>query len=134
MSWKRAIAPMWVSILSCTFAACSGEPSHTQSSSAGASATAGGTTSTAGGTTSTAGGTTSTAGGTTSTAGGPVACRSKGDGKSTISFVNQCQGTLSFHGSKIEGGGLLPGAHACRDVGNTSDEIPAIRFWGFIGI
>ena len=65
---------------------------------------------------------------------GPVTCRSKGDGKSTISFINQCRGTLSFRGSDIEGGDLAPGEHACRDVGDSATEIPAIRFWGFIGM
>lgn len=73
-------------------------------------------------------------GGSSPVQSGPVTCRSKGDGKSTISFVNKCQGTLSFRGSDIEGGELAPGEHACRDVGNTATEIPAIRFWGFIGM
>ena len=71
-------------------------------------------------------------------AGGPgvsstLSCRAKGDGKSTISFINHCTSPLSFRGSKIEGGELAPGEHACRDVGNTSESIPAIRYWGFIG-
>ncbi len=65
---------------------------------------------------------------------GPISCRTKGDGKSTITFVNQCDATLAFRGSKITGGELLPGEHACRDVGNAVESIPAIRFWGFIGM
>jgi hypothetical protein len=64
---------------------------------------------------------------------GPVDCRKSGDGKSTISFINKCQGMLEFRGSKIEGGQLKPGEHACRDVGDAKTEIPAIRFWGYIG-
>ncbi len=64
---------------------------------------------------------------------GAIGCRSKGDGKSTITFVNQCDGTLSFRGSNIEVGDLAPGEHACRDVGSDLETIPAIRFWGFIG-
>jgi hypothetical protein len=64
---------------------------------------------------------------------GPVTCRSAGDGVSTVSFVNQCDGVLSFRGSDIEGGDLAPGEHACRDVGSDVESIPAIRFWGFIG-
>jgi hypothetical protein len=64
---------------------------------------------------------------------GPIDCRKPGDGKSTISFINKCQGTLEFRGSKIEGGQLKTGEHACRDVGDTKTEIPAIRFWGYIG-
>jgi hypothetical protein len=72
-------------------------------------------------------------GGSSSVQSGAITCRTKGDGKSTISFVNKCQGTLSFRGTDIEGGDLAPGEHACRDVGDTATEIPAIRFWGFIG-
>jgi hypothetical protein len=65
---------------------------------------------------------------------GPVTCRAAGDGLSTISFVNGCDGLLSFRGSDIEGGDLAPGEHACRDVGTDLESIPAIRFWGFIGM
>ena len=72
--------------------------------------------------------------GSSSVQSGPVTCRTKGDGKSTISFINKCQGTLSFRGTEIEAGELAPGEHACRDVGNAALEIPAIRFWGFIGM
>jgi len=64
---------------------------------------------------------------------GPIDCRKTGDGKSTITFINNCQGTLEFRGSKIEGGQLKQGEHACRDVGDAMTEIPAIRFWGYIG-
>ncbi len=65
---------------------------------------------------------------------GPIDCRAKGDGKSTITLVNQCAGTLSFRGSDIEGGDLAPGEHACRDVTSDTTMLPAIRFWGFIGM
>jgi hypothetical protein len=64
---------------------------------------------------------------------GPITCRAKGDGKSTITLINKCTDTLSFRGSKIEGGDLAPGEHACRDVGDDKTGIPAIRFWGYIG-
>jgi hypothetical protein len=64
---------------------------------------------------------------------GPITCRAKGDGKSTITFINKCMGTLSFRGSKIQGGDLAPGEHACRDVGDDKQSIPAIRYWGYIG-
>ncbi len=64
---------------------------------------------------------------------GDIDCRAKGDGKSTITLINHCTQVLSFRGSKIEGGDLAPGAHACRDVGSATESIPAIRYWGFIG-
>ena len=73
-------------------------------------------------------------GGTVSSGGAAnIACRVKGDGKSTITFVNNCQGTLSFRGTEIEGGDLAQGEHACRDVGSATMSIPAVRYWGFIG-
>ena len=67
-------------------------------------------------------------------ASGAISCRAKGDGKSTITLINHCSATLSFRGSKIDGGDLAPGEHACRDVGNATESIPAIRYWGFIGV
>ncbi len=66
--------------------------------------------------------------------GGPITCRATGDGKSTISFLNDCDGTLSYRGSDIAGGELAPGEHACADVGSDVESIPAIRFWGFVGM
>lgn len=64
---------------------------------------------------------------------GPITCRAKGDDKSSITLINHCDKLLSFAGSKIQGGELAPGEHACRDVGNTVESIAAIRFWGYIG-
>jgi hypothetical protein len=78
------------------------------------------------------------AGGTPSTGGaplvGPIECRASGDGKSTITLINHCGEALTFAGSDIEGGLLQPGEHACRDVGDAVMELPAIRFWGYIGM
>lgn len=65
--------------------------------------------------------------------GGEIRCRAKGDGKSTVTFINGCDEPLSFRGSLIDGGELGPGEHMCRDVGDTETSIPAIRYWGFIG-
>jgi hypothetical protein len=62
---------------------------------------------------------------------GPITCRVKGDNKSTLSFINNCSARLSFSGSKIESGELLHGEHACRDVGNASESLPALRYWAF---
>jgi hypothetical protein len=104
------------------------------SANAGSSSANGGKTNASAGTSNQGGSGAGSEGGAAPVQSGPVTCRSKGDGKSTISFINQCQGTLSFRGSDIEGGELAPGEHACRDVGDTATEIPAIRFWGFIGM
>jgi hypothetical protein len=120
------------------------------SSSNGATGGAAGKASTSGGTTSgggvgggeghvggdggkPAGGASQGGSGGTPIGSGPVDCRTSGDGKSTITLINQCQGALSFRGSDIQGGDLRPGEHACRDVGSDVESIPAIRFWGFIG-
>jgi hypothetical protein len=64
---------------------------------------------------------------------GPIDCRKKGDDESTITLINRCGEPLSFAGTDIEGGVLQPGEHACRDVGDAVTELPAIRFWGYIG-
>jgi len=60
---------------------------------------------------------------------GAVDCRAKGDGKSTITLINHCTGTLSFRGSSIQGGELEPGQRACLDVGTDKESAPAIRFF-----
>lgn len=100
--------------------------------SAGSSSSGSAGTSTNGGASNSGGANGGGAGGG-SVATGPIDCRKSGDGKSTISFINKCAGTLEFRGSKIEGGQLKTGEHACRDVGDVKTEIPAIRFWGYIG-
>lgn len=64
---------------------------------------------------------------------GPVTCRATGDGTSTITFINNCSAPLTYRGSKIEGGVLQPGAHACHDLGSTEETLSALRYWGFVG-
>lgn len=64
---------------------------------------------------------------------GPIECRVAGDGITTITFVNGCAESLSYRGSMIDGGELAPGEHACHDLGDAIAEIPAIRYWGFVG-
>ncbi len=66
-------------------------------------------------------------------ASGEITCRAQGDGKSTITLLNQCTSPLTFAGSKITGGTLAPGEHACRDVGSATESIPAVRYWGWLG-
>ena len=73
-------------------------------------------------------------GGSDDGASGPIECRAKGDGKSTITFINRCDGALFFRGSGIDGGELAPGQHACRDLGDTVETISAIRYWGYVGV
>lgn len=64
---------------------------------------------------------------------GDITCRTTGDGKSTLVFINHCTSPLTFAGSRIMGGELAPGEHACRDVGSATEAIDAIRYWGYIG-
>jgi hypothetical protein len=61
-------------------------------------------------------------------------CQHRGDGKSTVMVVNQCDKPLSFRSNAGDAGELLPGAQACHDLGNTTDVIPAVRYWGYTGV
>jgi hypothetical protein len=71
--------------------------------------------------------------------GGPAAhvdlslidCMHKGDNKTSLAFVNNCTQKLWFLGSSIQGGVLEPGQFQCRDIGNTTTTLPAIRYWGY---
>lgn len=85
-----------------------------------------------------AGGTLPAAGAAGSTSAGgaaseEISCRTTGDGKSTLVFINHCSSPLRFAGSRIMGGELAPGEHACRDVGSATEAIDAIRYWAHIG-
>lgn len=82
---------------------------------------------------SNAGSSPSAGGASAGSASGDIGCRSAGDGKSTLAFINQCASPLTFAGSLIMGGELKPGEHACRDVGSATEAIDAIRYWGYIG-
>ncbi|KYF81514.1 hypothetical protein BE20_20800 [Sorangium cellulosum] len=62
-----------------------------------------------------------------------VDCRTPGDGKSTLAFVNRCDEPLQFLGSLIEGGELGPGQFACRDVGNSEEPLSSLRYWAYAG-
>ena len=78
-----------------------------------------------------AGSTTSGAAGEAS--GGSSACRTDGDGKTTLVFVNGCASALTFRGSDIDGGTVAPGGQACVDIGSDVEELSAKRYWGFLG-
>jgi hypothetical protein len=71
--------------------------------------------------------------GTPSSSSGDITCRAAGDGKTTLTFVNQCTGTLSVEGSNIAPAALAPGEHACRDLGTDVEAISSVRFWGYLG-
>lgn len=61
-----------------------------------------------------------------------VACRTTGDGLTTLVFVNGCTEPLNFRGSDIEGGQLDPGQAACVDIGSAVEALDAKRYWGFL--
>ncbi|MGK3966777.1 thaumatin family protein [Sorangium sp. So ce118] len=67
--------------------------------------------------------------------GGPIEvdCRTAGDGKSTLAFVNKCDQPLQFLGSLIDGGELGPGQFACRDVGTSEEPLSSLRYWAYAG-
>lgn len=64
---------------------------------------------------------------------GEINCRTDGDGKTTLVFVNRCARAVTFAGSDITGATLPPGAFACVDVGNDKDPINSKRYWGWPG-
>ncbi|WP_438017701.1 thaumatin family protein [Sorangium sp. So ce315] len=64
---------------------------------------------------------------------GEVDCRTPGDGKSTLAFVNKCDQPLQFLGSLIDGGELGPGQFACRDVGTSEEPLSSLRYWAYAG-
>ncbi|HSC88320.1 MAG TPA: thaumatin family protein, partial [Polyangiaceae bacterium] len=61
-----------------------------------------------------------------------IDCRTAGDGKTTVVFVNGCNRALEYRGSDMPGGTLQPGAFACVDVGSNVETISSKRYWGFI--
>jgi hypothetical protein len=60
-----------------------------------------------------------------------IDCLVKGDGKTSVALVNHCRAHVTFAGSQNQTGELDPDQFQCRDVGNATDNIPAIRYWGF---
>lgn len=62
-----------------------------------------------------------------------IDCRTEGDGKTTLVFVNRCAGTLEYAGSDIAGGTLEPGQFRCVDIGSDVEPLNAKRYWGWIG-
>jgi hypothetical protein len=56
-----------------------------------------------------------------------------GDGATTLVFVNRCAANVTFRGSDIEGGELVPSAFACVEIGSATEVLSAKRYWGFIG-
>jgi hypothetical protein len=64
---------------------------------------------------------------------GAIACRTAGDGKTTVVFVNRCSSTVSYAGSDITGGSLAPGSHQCVDIGSAAETLASKRYWGWVG-
>lgn len=67
------------------------------------------------------------------TSAGPGNCHAEGDLKTTLVFVNGCADPVSFRGSDITGGILLPGDVACVDIGTATEPLSSKRYWGWIG-
>lgn len=62
-----------------------------------------------------------------------LGCRSDGDGRTTLVFVNGCSEVLSVRGSELEDRALAPGGFACVDIGSDSEPLSSKRYWGFVG-
>ncbi len=61
---------------------------------------------------------------------GTISCRKKGDNKTTITFVNKCAQKIWVHGSRIAERQLGSGEHHCYDIGNATEELSSLRWWG----
>lgn len=48
-------------------------------------------------------------------------------------FINRCASAVEVRGSDIEAASVAAGAFVCRELGTDVDELPAKRYWGFIG-
>jgi Thaumatin family len=62
-----------------------------------------------------------------------ITCRTDGDGKTTLVFVNGCAHSIEFRGSDFDGGALSPGEFECVDIGSDSEPINSKRYWGYLG-
>jgi hypothetical protein len=60
-------------------------------------------------------------------------CAEAGDAVTTVVLVNRCDAALTFGGSDGASGELLAGASACIAVGSDTEELPAKRYFGYIG-
>lgn len=60
-------------------------------------------------------------------------CFMEGDDVTTVVLSNGCADALSFAGSDVEGGEIPAGGSVCINAGSASEELPAKRYWGYIG-
>ena len=60
-----------------------------------------------------------------------LGCAVKGDGKTTLRFINKCSFSVTFAGNNISGGNLGSGAEACRTIGSNTEHMISKRYWGF---
>jgi hypothetical protein len=75
-------------------------------------------------------------GATTTTGSGdvpPIDCRSDGDDRTTLVFVNRCPVPITVRGSEIEDASVAAGEFVCRDIGSAAEELSSKRYWGFSG-
>lgn len=60
-------------------------------------------------------------------------CFTEGDNVTSVVLVNECAGTLTYGGSDISGGDIAAGGYVCISAGTATEELPAKRYWGYIG-
>jgi len=63
----------------------------------------------------------------------PIDCRSDGDDRTTLVFVNRCPVSITVRGSDIDDASVGAGEFACRDIGSATEELSSKRYWGFSG-
>lgn len=63
----------------------------------------------------------------------PIDCRSDGDDRTTLVFVNRCAVPITVRGSDIEDASVGAGEFVCRDIGSATEELSSKRYWGFRG-
>lgn len=63
----------------------------------------------------------------------PIDCRSDGDDRTTLVFVNRCPVSITVRGSDIEDASVGAGEFVCRDIGSATEELSSKRYWGFSG-
>jgi len=62
-----------------------------------------------------------------------IDCRSDGDDRTTLVFVNRCAVPITVRGSDIEDASVGAGEFECRDIGSAAEELSSKRYWGFSG-
>jgi hypothetical protein len=62
-----------------------------------------------------------------------IDCRTKGDGKTTLTLVNHCNQLLEARGSNWGGKTLASGGFVCLELGSDVETLSSLRYWGYVG-